>query len=117
MSTVKIVQPWKGIDMTGSHQCVVFWQKERRMAKLLRREGELSLPTQRIAAHEQLFMYSAPAGLLLHSLHIPEQRPKSFLFKVPVIREHFGQALASHHLHRNTIRQTVTFVRTAIVER
>lgn len=90
--------------------------KRKGSAKLLRWEVNWFYRVNDIAAREQLFMYSAPPGLM-HSLHIPEQRPKSLLFKVPVIREHFGQALPSHRLHRNAVRQAVTFVRTAVVER
>jgi hypothetical protein len=50
-------------------------------------------------------------------LYIPEQRSESFLFKVPVIREHVSQAFAPHRLHRNAVRQALTFIRTAIIER
>lgn len=50
-------------------------------------------------------------------LYVPEQRPESFLFKVPVVREDVAQTFPPHRLHRNAIRQAITFIRAAVVER
>jgi hypothetical protein len=40
-------------------------------------------------------------------LGISKQRPETFLLKVPVVGEHFGQSFFAHRLHRNAIDETI----------
>src|ERR1017187_9877653 len=47
---------------------------------------------------------------------IAEQRPETFLLKMAVVRENFGQPILAHRLHRNAIRQAVAFVGPRSVE-
>jgi len=63
---------------------------------------------------EWLDAASADVRLLISG---PEQRPKSFLLKMSVVSENFGQPFPSHRLHRDAIDQTVTFIEPSIVER
>jgi hypothetical protein len=50
------------------------------------------------------------------SSRIPKERPETFLLEMPVVRQGNGQPLPAHGQHRDTIRQTIAFVRAAPVQ-
>jgi hypothetical protein len=53
---------------------------------------------------------------VLIGLSFAEDRPETFLLKMPVVGEHFIQAIAPHDLHRNAIRQAIAFIWTRPVK-
>jgi hypothetical protein len=46
---------------------------------------------------------------------VPKERAETFLFEVAVIGEGFGNSVAAHRLHRNTIDQAVLLIRSLLV--
>ena len=45
-----------------------------------------------------------------------KQDAKTFLRKVMIVRENFGEALTVHHLHRDAIRQAIGLIRPRFIE-
>ena len=46
----------------------------------------------------------------------PEESTETFLLEMGIIRKHLGDALVTHRLHRNAVRQAVTLVQTHAVK-